>query len=153
ASTSVSFTQFTLTGPNTRGTVRAGSDPMPADNAFHFVLTPSEPVSLVIIDSGTADASLFLSRALSIGTTPTFQIDTTSPSRAPPTTFDKRAVVVLNDTMFPPAGGAGALKRFVERGGGLLVVAGEHTTWPTGEADLLPGKLGGPVDRVSGRSA
>src|SRR5262249_32777357 len=44
------------------------------------------------------------------------------------------------------------LKRFVERGGGVLVIAGEHTTWPTGEADLLPGKLGAPVNRMSGRS-
>jgi hypothetical protein len=153
ASASVSFTQFTLSGPNTRGTVRAGSDPMPADNAFHFVLTPSAPVSIVVVDSGSADASLFVSRALSIGTTPTFQIDTTTAARATPTSFDKRAVVVLNDTMFPPAGGAGALKRFVERGGGLLVIAGERTTWPTGESDLLPGKLGAAVDRTSGRSA
>jgi hypothetical protein len=60
--------------------------------------------------------------------------------------------VILNDTMFPPAGGAGALKRFVERGGGLLVVTGDHTTWPTAEVDLLPGKLGASVDRMSGRS-
>jgi hypothetical protein len=151
-STSVAFTQFTLSGPNTRGTVRAGTDPMPADNAFHFVLTPSEPVSLVIVDNGAADASLFLSKALSIGTTPIFQIDATTAARATPTTFDKRAVVVLNDTMFPPAGGASVLERFVERGGGLLVVAGDRTTWPTGEADLLPGKLGGAVNRMSGRS-
>ena len=32
--------------------VRAGTDPLPADNTFHFVLTPSEPVSLLIVDSG-----------------------------------------------------------------------------------------------------
>src|SRR5262245_23111774 len=152
ASSSVTFTQFTLAGPNTRGTVRAGTDPMPADNAFHFVLTPSQPVSLVVVDSGSADASLFISKALSIGTSPTFQLETTTAARATPAAFDKKAVVVLNDTMFPPAGGAGALKRFVERGGGLLVVAGERTTWPTGEADLLPGKLGATVNRMSGRS-
>src|SRR5581483_8668999 len=72
--------------------------------------------------------------------------------RASPASFDRRAVVILNDTMFPPAAGAGVLKRFVERGGGLLVVVGDHTTWPSGEADLLPGKLGAPVDRMSGRS-
>src|SRR5580765_2986407 len=32
ASGSVSFTQFTLSTPNVRGSVRAGTDPMPADN-------------------------------------------------------------------------------------------------------------------------
>jgi hypothetical protein len=153
AAGSVSFTQFTLTGPNVRGSVRAGSDLLPADNAFHFVLAPSEPVSLTIVDSGDrSDGSLFLSKALSIGTTPAFQVDVASAARVTPTAFDKRAVVVLNDTMFPPAGGGGALKRFLERGGGLLVVTGDHTTWPQGEAALLPGRLGATVDRTSGRS-
>ena len=101
----MTFTQFTLSGPNVRGAVRAGTDAMPADNVFHFVLNPSEPVSIAIVDNGSNDASLFLAKALAIGTTPTFQIDSTSASRATPTTFDKRTVVVLNDTMFPPAGG------------------------------------------------
>ena len=153
ASGSVTFAQFTLSGPNVRGTVRAATDPLPADNAFHFVLTPSAPVSLTVVDTGSSDASLFLSKALAIGTSPTFQVEATTAARATPAAFEKRAVVVLNDTMFPPAGGASVLKRFVERGGGLLVVIGDHTTWPTGEADLLPGKLGAPINRMSGRSA
>src|SRR4051794_4660203 len=54
ASGSVSFTQFTLTGPNVRGSIHAGTDPLPADNNFHFVLTPSAPVSLVVVDNGDA---------------------------------------------------------------------------------------------------
>ena len=153
ASGSVSFTQFTLSSPNVRGSVRAGTDPLPADNTFHFVLAPSEPVSLVIVDSGDRPgSSLFLQKALSIGTTPLFQVDVTSASRLTPAAFDKRAVVILNDTMFPPAGGGGALKKFLQRGGGLLVVAGDRATWPQGEAELLPGRLGATVDRTSGRS-
>ncbi len=153
ASGSVSFTQFTLASPNVRGSVRAGTDPMPADNTFHFVLAPSEPVSLIIVDSGDRSASsLFLQKALSIGTTPLFRVDVTSAGRLTPAAFDKRAVVILNDTMFPPAGGGGALKAFLQRGGGLLVVAGDHATWPQSEAELLPGRLGATVDRTSGRS-
>ena len=153
ASGSVSFTQFTLSSPNVRGSVRAGTDPLPADNTFHFVLAPSEPVSLVIVDSGDrGGSSLFLSKALSIGTTPVFQVEVTSASRLTPAALDKRAVVILNDTMFPPAGGGGALKKFLERGGGLLVVGGDRATWPQGEAELLPGKFGATVDRTTGRS-
>src|SRR5206468_10649493 len=76
ASASVSFTQFTLSGPNVRGTVRAGTDPMPADNTFNFVLAPSDPVALAVIDSGDRpNASLFLSKALSVSSTPAFQVD------------------------------------------------------------------------------
>ncbi len=153
ASGSVTFTQFTLTGSNVRGSVHAGSDLLPADNTFHFVLTPSAPVSVMVVDSGDrSDASLFLSKALSIGTTPTFQVDVSPASRVTPPALEKRAVVVLNDTMFPPAGGGGALERFVERGGGLLIVMGDHASWPQGEADLLPGRLGATVDRTTGRS-
>ena len=153
ASGSVTFTQFTLAGPNVRGSVRAGSDPLPADNGFYFVLTPSAPVSLMVVDSGDrSDASLFLSKALSIGTTPAFQVDSTPAMRLTPAALDKHAVVILNDTVFPPAAGGGALRKFVERGGGLLVVMGDHSSWPQGEADLLPGRLGATVDRTTGRS-
>jgi Mg-chelatase subunit ChlD len=153
ASGSVSFTQFTLSTPNVRGSVRAGTDPMPADNTFNFVLAPSEPVSLVIVDNGDrASSSLFLSKALAIGTTPVFQVDVTSASRLTPASLDKRAVVIFNDTVFPPAGGGGVLKRFLERGGGLLVVSGDRATWPQGEAELLPGRFGATVDRTAGRS-
>src|SRR2546430_2152993 len=82
ASGSVSFTQFTLTGPNIKGTIHAGSDALPADNNFHFVLTPSAPVSLVVVDSGdSSSSSLFLSRALSIGSTPAVHVDQTTASR------------------------------------------------------------------------
>jgi hypothetical protein len=125
---------------------------MPADNVFNFVLTPSEPLSVEIVDNGSSDASFFLGKALAVGTTPTIQAETTPASRVTPSSFDKRSVVVLNDTTFPPAGSGGALRRFVERGGGLLIVAGEHTTWPSGESDLFPGKLGAMVSRMSGRS-
>src|SRR5919202_4469577 len=152
ASASVTFAPFTLAGPNVRGTVRAGTDPLPADNQFHFVLTPSQPLSLAIVDAvDRSDESLFLTKALSIGATPAFQIETTSASRVVPATYDKRTVVILDDTPYPSSTG-GALKRFVERGGGLLVIAGDRTTWGPSEADLMPGRLGPVVDRTSGRS-
>ncbi|HEY6212448.1 MAG TPA: BatA and WFA domain-containing protein [Vicinamibacterales bacterium] len=155
ASTSVTFTPFTLSGRNVRGYVRAGDDPMPADNTFHFVLSPSEPVSILVVDSGMNESSLFISKALSIGTTPQFQVDVVPASRFAPGSLDTRAVVILNDTMFPPGAAGGALKRFVERGGGLLIVAGDRTTWPAAgspEGDLLPGKIGTPVDRTDSPS-
>jgi len=62
-------------------------------------------------------------------------------------------VVIFNDTTIPTSVGGGALKRFVDRGGGVLVVTGERSSWLAEDADLLPGKLGAPVDRVTGRSA
>jgi hypothetical protein len=152
ASASVAFTPFTLAEANVRGTVRGGADALQADNTFHFVLAPSEPVSLVVIDGGAqAISSLYLAKALSIGTAPAFQVDVVPATRVTPATFDGRSVVILNDAAFPSAGASGVLKRFVERGGGLLVVFGDHSTWPTDDTDLLPGKAGAVIDPANGR--
>jgi hypothetical protein len=154
AAVPVTFAPFTVTETNVRGTVRAGTDPLPADNTFHFVVSPSAPISVAVVETGDrSDASLFLTKALSIGTTPAFQTEVIPLSRATSAIFDRRSVVIFNDTALPSAAGGGALKRFVERGGGVLVVAGDRSAWLTDADDLLPGRLGAPVDRISGRSA
>jgi hypothetical protein len=159
ASTSITFAPFTLEAPNVRGTVSAGADALPQDNAFRFVLTPGRPVPILVIDrsdrgerGGRPTPSLFLSRALGIGDTPAFQVDVVPVGRVTLAHFDARAVVVLNDVPFPSAAAGGTLKRFVERGGGLLIAVGENTTWPDGEADLLPGRFGAVVDAPAGRT-
>lgn len=153
SSGSVTFAPFTAEA-NAHGTVHAGTDSLPADNTFNFVVAPSEPISVAIVETGDrAGASLFLTSALAIGTAPAFGVDVVPVGRVTPAILDKRAVLILNDTQFPSVAAGGVLKRFVERGGGVLVVAGERTSWPADAADLLPGKLGAPVDRLTGRSA
>src|SRR5437660_652623 len=85
-------------------------------------------------DSRTSTAarvepSFYLTKALSIGTSPAFQIDSAPGGQLTPAQLEKHSVVVLNDVAFPPALARGALRNFVERGGGVLVVLGERTTW------------------------
>jgi len=153
ASASISFSPFTLSEPSVHGVVKAGNDPMPADNTFDFVVTPSQSVSVLLVDSGTGNTSFYLSKALAIGNTPTFNVDVVPAARVTPQMLEKRSAVVLNDTMLPPGLAGGALKKFVEAGGGLLVALGEHTTWPQNDTDVLPGQLGAVVDRTDGRGA
>ena len=146
ATASVSFTQFTVDRPIVKGTVRAGTDPLPADNVFHFTVSPAAPVSLLLLTNpDRSDSALYLSQALAISTTPVFKTDVVPVTRVTPANFEKRSVVILNDVPFPSAGAGGTLKKFIENGGGLLVAAGDRTTWPQGEADLLPGTLGPSV--------
>ena len=47
------------------------------------------------------------------------------------------------------------LKRFLEAGGGLLIVAADRMrgTWPNGEHGIVPGILGRPVDRTGAMPA
>jgi aerotolerance regulator-like protein/VWA domain-containing protein len=154
ASSSVTFAPFTVAEANVRGMVRAGSDPLPADNTFHFVVSPSAPMSVAIVESGSRqEASLYLSKALAIGTTPAFNPEVIPATRVTPAIFDNRSVVIFNDTPLPPAISTAALRRYLERGGGVLVVVGERTSWAMDAEDLLPGKIGSTVDRISGRSA
>jgi hypothetical protein len=154
ATTSVAFTQFTVDKPIVKGTVRAGTDLLPADNVFHFTLSPTAPVSLLVVTNpDRRDSALYLSQALAIGTAPVFRTDIVPVTRVTPSNFEKRAVVILNDVSFPTAGANSTLKKYVEAGGGLLVVAGDHTSWPPSEAELLPGMLGPTVDRTSGSGA
>jgi hypothetical protein len=104
ASSSVTFATFTVAEANIRGSVKAGTDPLPADNTFHFVVSPSEPLSVAVLENGDrAGESLYLTKALAIGTTPTFQADVVPVSRVTPATFDKRSVIVFNDTVVPSA--------------------------------------------------
>lgn len=152
ASTSVSFAPFTLTAPTLRGVVKAGTDPMMADNTFDFVVTPSQSISILVIDGG-GNESFYLTKALSIGTTPAFSVEVIPSGRVTPGMLERRSAVILNSVGLPSSLAGGALKRYVEAGGGLLVAVGERTTWPPSEADLLPGELGSLVDRLDGRGA
>ena len=72
-SASVAFAPFTVPSRNMRVTVRAGADALATDNVFNLVVSPSTPVRIVVVDSGTkAGAGLYLTRALSIGEAPKF---------------------------------------------------------------------------------
>ena len=51
ASGSVTFQAFTVAEASMRGVVRAGTDALAANNDFFFVLSPSRPVSVLIIQA------------------------------------------------------------------------------------------------------
>ena len=146
--TSVTFDPFTVTARNMRGTVRIGSDGLPADNAFHFIVSPAEPLRVILVDRGSASAGLFLDRALAIGNAPRFETMARQPDTVSDEDLRRANVVVLNDVTVP-AGLGRRLARFVENGGGLLVALGPRATWPP-DADVLPAALLQPVDRTRG---
>jgi len=134
-----------------RAVVRAGTDSLARDNEFNFVLTPSRPVSILIIQSeGAGDASLYLTTALSIGVAPPFKTEVLTPSRVTPASFDKRSLVILNDSSALSTQASDALTQFVTHGGGLFIALGDRLPWNGTELPLLPGKPGAAVDRLQG---
>jgi len=149
ATGTATFPAVTVAAPM-RAVVHAGSDAMAKDNEFNFVMTPSRPVSVLIIQAdGATNDSLYLTTALSIGVAPPFKADVLTPTRVTPSSFDKRSLVILNNPAALSTQAAEALGRFVNQGGGLFVVLGDRLPW-NGDMPLLPGKPGGPVDRLTG---
>ncbi|MEP6592324.1 MAG: BatA domain-containing protein, partial [Acidobacteriota bacterium] len=155
---SISFTPFSPSAQGTRGTVRIGPDALVADNAFNFVVAPRQPLRVVVAERPRSDAgaSLYLSRALSLGEDPGFAPSVTSIEGLTVEDLQRAAVVILNDAPVT-ALAAERLGGFVARGGGLLVAAGEHASWPApgtaaAAADVLPGAPGATVDRSQGRA-
>jgi hypothetical protein len=152
-SASVTFAAFTPEGRDTRGTVRIANDALASDNAFHFVVEPKRPLKLIIAErGGSAGSSLYLSRALSLADAPPVDVAVRAVDNLSSDDLASAAVVILNDVpVSTPL--ADRLARFVERGGGLFVVAGGRAAWPGTTADVLPAQLGTAVDRTKGSAA
>jgi hypothetical protein len=150
-SASVTFAPFTPLAAGSRGTVRAGPDALPIDNAFHFVVSPKAPLKVVIAERPGAarESSLYLSRALALGDAPPFEAAVKSIDALSSDELQRAAVVILNDVPIA-ALTADRLSKFVARGGGLLLILGQHAAWPGGGPELLPAAPGAPVDRTKG---
>ena len=150
-STAVTFSPVLLPEGVSRGAVTAGTDALPQDNTVVFVLSPSNSLSALILESSDAreNQSLFLRRALEIGDRPSFRVDVRPLREFRLSDLDGRSVLVLNDAPLPGGRAGQRIREFVENGGGLLVVLGERNgpqTWPANVVDLLPGVVGARVD-------
>jgi hypothetical protein len=138
---------------NVRGSVRLSDDALARDNVFHFVVSPEDPLRVVIAERAGAQrsTSLYLTRAVAVSEAPRIEAKVRQVDSLSPEDLNTAAVVILNDAPVPQAT-AERLQRFVERGGGLFFVLGERGSWPT-VADILPGTPGPPVDRTRGTAA
>ncbi|HKY20478.1 MAG TPA: BatA domain-containing protein [Vicinamibacterales bacterium] len=145
---SVTFQPFTLARAFTRGAVRIGDDRLKQDNVFYFVASPAQRLPVFVLDSPRAsrEASLYLQKALAIGTTPAFRVDVRQGESISSADLSRHRVVVLNDVAALSSGDV--LKQFVSQGGGLFVILGERANWGTDSNDLLPGVPASVIDRL-----
>ena len=150
-SSSVEFEPVLVGGRNMKATVTLSPDSLAADNVFSFVISPTEPVRVTVVDRGSGGAGLYLGRALAVGEAPRFEVVNKQIDSLSDDDLRRSAVVVLNDVVVQPSH-ARRLQRFVEQGGGLFVAAAERATWPR-EVDILPGMIENPVDRRRGAPA
>ena len=151
-SATVAFQPFTLSQPHTRGAVRVPSDDLSADNAHYFVVSPGTALSMLVVEGGAAarDASLYLQRALAISERRPFDVNFRRSSVVRAQDLVGTDGVIINDANVDGAS-AERLRRFVDAGGGLLLVLGQASGWPNSAADMLPGTIGQVQDRLQSR--
>jgi hypothetical protein len=135
--TAVTFQPFTVSRPHTPGTVRVPGDELNADNTHNFVVSPGAALQVLIVEgtSASANASLFLRRALEISTDGRFRVNVRRASSIRPVDLEGTHAVFLNDVLID-GGSAERLRAFVLDGGGVLVALGEQVSWPASAADL-----------------
>jgi hypothetical protein len=149
---SVTFTPFTVASRNMRASVKLPPDALERDNVFHFVLSPSEPVRVFVVDRpGAEREALYVDRALPIGESPRVELAARTPASLSEADLRAAAVVVLNDVQVTDDLGD-RLAGFVASGGGLLIAAGPHATWPSHAAATVPALPGDIVDRTTAPS-
>ncbi len=151
SSASTTFAPVVFSGGAMRVATRIPADGLAADNVFNAIVTPPQVLPVMLVGAGArGDSDLYLTRALSIGDRPRFQVTAHGVDALTPESLARARVVILQDL---PLGDAIAarLKTFVEGGGGLLVALGPRATLPA--ADWLPVTLAGVEDRTRGAAA
>ena len=145
---SVTFAPFTVEDTAMPVSVRVQADALPHDDVLHFLVSPGGVVPVLVVGSpGAPDASLYLERALAIGSRPAFAPVVRTVDALTVEDVEAASVVVLNDVGLPSGPVGDAIARFVRDGGGLWIVLGEQARWPGGGLEVLPGAVGEPADR------
>jgi hypothetical protein len=149
----VSFARVPIPDGEARGVISSAPDALRPDDSFHFTLSASQELSVLVLEPPDphANQSLYIRRVLELSETPPVRLNVKTVGQMTAADLTGRSLVILNDVAFPQGENARRLVDFVARGGGLLVVLGEHSTpgaW-AGEnvARLLPGAVGATVDR------
>ncbi|MFN2400613.1 MAG: BatA domain-containing protein [Gemmatimonadaceae bacterium] len=148
---SISFEPFPLGEATIRGSVRAEADALLADDARHFVVSRGENVSVLLLSGrGGSSRGVHITSALGIGSQPVFRLDRRRGSgTVTAADLAAKGVVIMDDVASSKAAER-ALEEFVQKGGGLIIATGEGAgSWTNGSA-LLPGSVGGVVDRPLG---
>jgi hypothetical protein len=153
ASASATFAPVTVSGSEVRASVKLAKDALERDNAFHFMVAAGRPVRTLIVErAARREASLYISRALAVGDAPRFDTGSRDPEAVSNEDLQAATLVVVNDVQ-PSSALAERLGKYVERGGGLLIVTGQRGTWPQERAAVVPALPGEIVDRSRGQAA
>ncbi len=127
-------------------TLQVGPDALPADDRYHLVLAPRRPVAVALIEPrhSRAHQGVYFEQALRLARQPAVLIRRVRLEQVADALLEDFDVVVLDDVAITPGPQSDAIAAFVDRGGGVIAVAGPSIgpAWPGGNGGFLPGVLG-----------
>ena len=146
----VAFDPATPPAGRIRGVIKIDPDALPGDDEFHFTLSADDDVRVLLVTppDRRPDETLFFERALGVGRNPVLRVDRRGTSGLTAGALNAASLVVLWD-IAPPEAASAALQAWVERGGGIVVVAGSRLASRTTSSSLLPASLRGTSDRLA----
>jgi hypothetical protein len=150
-SVTVTFDPVPQPAGRIRGLIQVEPDALPGDDHLNFALSADDDVRVLLVTPADrrADETLFFEHALAIGRNPVLRLDRRGPAglggggRA----LADHDLVVLWDVL-PPND---ALDRWVQQGGGLVLVAGARLAARASAITLAPALLRGTADRLAER--
>jgi hypothetical protein len=154
ATGTVRFTAMPVPPGAVPATVRLDPDALAADDVLHFALSRDQSLPVLVLSRTAANRSIFLRRALAIGSEPPFEVAFQSPDAVNPATLDRYAVIILNNVNYPGGAVGARLGERVRAGTGLIVILGEGSDparWNQEGRELLPVTTRGVVDRTADR--
>jgi len=144
------FDPVALPPGEARVSVTLGPDDLAADDSFRAVV-PAEASQLVLLVTPggmSPDATLFLERALAIGSDPAFRVERRSAASLDAASLARAAVVLLMDVAVPTTP---AFRAWIESGHGAVVMAGQRFATAGAGGSSLPARGDGEVDRLADR--
>jgi Mg-chelatase subunit ChlD len=125
----VEFTGFNVLEGVNRATVEITGDDFTLDNRRFFTIKREDQARVLAVETATRgrSESFFLQQALVAGETSQHAIALKSAGAVSPAEIDSFRTVVINDVSGISDQLATALKDYVARGGGLILVAARHT--------------------------
>ena len=154
----VEFSGFNLNEGANRCTIEIASGDFAPDNRFYFTLRRETPAKALIVESasrGRSD-SVHLQSALTTDDNLPFTFNLKSTGSVDPASIQEQALVILNDAGAINSALTGALAKFVNAGGQLIVATGPQTqveSFNQSLQQIAPATLREAVQTKAGESA
>ncbi|MDH3637136.1 MAG: BatA domain-containing protein [Gammaproteobacteria bacterium] len=117
-------------------------------HSYRLTLAQVEPIKATLLTTeGTPHSAIYLQQALALASRPKIVVQMVASAALNDATLEHTDVVIIDDVALNDSGVIARIDRFVNAGGGLLTIAGDH---PLVGAlllatSLMPGELGGEL--------